>query len=135
MGDRGYRLIRLYQRTAGSAGAPSDFEFTTMRKETKAVTYYLPQLNEAVALGAILLKAAGQMQNAKGCILYIVGKTADNPDGIYVIEVWNSKEDHDNSLKLAGVRELISQAMPILDGRPDGTTLEILGGKGLSPTR
>jgi quinol monooxygenase YgiN len=86
-------------------------------------------------LGEILLKAAGQMQNAKGCILYIVGKTADNPDGIYVIEVWNSKEDHDNSLKLAGVRELISQAMPILDGRPDGTTLEILGGKGLSPTR
>jgi quinol monooxygenase YgiN len=82
-------------------------------------------------LGEILLKAASQMQNVKGCILYIVGKTADNPDGVYIIEAWNSKEDHDNSLKLPSVRELISQAMPILDGKPDGITLELLGGKGL----
>ncbi len=71
------------------------------------------------------------MENAKGCILYVVNKNADNPDGIYVIEVWDSKEDHDNSLKLPGVRELITQAMPILDGKPEGITLEVLGGKGL----
>ncbi len=45
---------------------------------------------------------------------------------------WDSKADHDNSLQVAGVKELISQAMPILDGRPEkGQELEILGGAGL----
>jgi quinol monooxygenase YgiN len=83
-------------------------------------------------LGSLLLKAAAQMENVKGCVLYFVGKTAENPEGVYVIEVWESKEDHDNSLKLPAARELISQAMPILEGKPEGTTLEILGGKGIS---
>lgn len=58
------------------------------------------------------------MENAKGCILYMVNKEAGNPDSIYIIEVWQSKEDHDNSLKLPGVGELIKQAIPILDGNP-----------------
>jgi quinol monooxygenase YgiN len=89
------------------------------------------QAGKGKELGEILLKAASLMENAKGCILYIVNKTADNPDGIYVIEVWDSKEDHDNSLKLPGVRELITRAMPMLDGKPEGITLEVLGGKGL----
>ncbi|HEX8719433.1 MAG TPA: hypothetical protein VF736_02215 [Pyrinomonadaceae bacterium] len=49
------------------------------------------------------------------------------------MEVWESKEDHDNSLKVPGARELIMQAMPILAGRPEGgTSLEVLGGKGLT---
>jgi quinol monooxygenase YgiN len=83
-------------------------------------------------LGEILLKAAKLMENAKGCHLYLVGKEVDNPDGIYIIEVWESKADHDDSLKAPGVRELITQAMPLLDGNPAaGMTLEILGGKGL----
>ena len=89
------------------------------------------QAGKGKELGEILLKAATLMENAKGCILYIVNKAADNPDGIYVIEVWDSKEDHDNSLKLPGVRELITQARPILDGKPEGVALEVLGGKGL----
>jgi len=89
------------------------------------------QAGKGKELSEILLKAARLMENAKGCILYIVNKTAENPDGVYVIEVWDSKEDHDNSLKLPGVRELITQAMPILDGKPEGITLEVLGGKGL----
>ena len=89
------------------------------------------QAGKGKELGEILLKAAKLMENAKGCVLYIVSTTADNPDGIYVFEVWDSKEDHDNSLKLPGVRELISQAMPIVAGKPEGTTFEVLGGKGL----
>jgi quinol monooxygenase YgiN len=83
-------------------------------------------------LGDILLKAARLLENAQGCVLYIISKTADSPEGIYVFEVWDTKEDHDNSLKLAGVRELISQAMPLLAGKPEGATFDVLGGKGLN---
>jgi quinol monooxygenase YgiN len=91
------------------------------------------QAGKGKELGELLLKGAKLMENAKGCILYVVSKEAGNPDAIYVMEVWESKEDHDNSLKLSGVRELITQAMPILDGKPEGgLPLEVLGGKGLS---
>lgn len=89
------------------------------------------QVGKGRELGEILLNAARLMENAKGCILYVINSAVENPDGIYVIEVWDSKEDHDNSLMLPGVRELIAQAMPILDGKPEGLTLEVLGGKGL----
>lgn len=83
-------------------------------------------------LSEILLQAAALMRNVEGCILYIVNREAGNLDSIWIMEVWESKDDHDNSLSLPGVRELIMQAMPILDEtRIEGTAMEVLGGKGL----
>jgi quinol monooxygenase YgiN len=90
------------------------------------------QAGKGADLVGILLKAAKLVQDAKGCIIYLVGTTADNPDAVSVFEVWDSKEDHDNSLKLPGVRELISKAMPMIAGKPEGVTLQIWGGKGLN---
>jgi quinol monooxygenase YgiN len=90
------------------------------------------QAGKGQALAEILLGAARLMEDAPGCILYLVHTAADDADGVYVMEVWDSKDDHDRSLQLPGVRELIAQAMPILDGRPEGITLDVLGGKGLS---
>jgi quinol monooxygenase YgiN len=83
------------------------------------------------ALAEILLRAARMMEDAPGCILYVVSTSPDDPDGVYVMELWDSKDDHDRSLQLPGVRELIAQAMPILGGPPQGTTLDVLGGRGL----
>jgi len=84
-------------------------------------------------LATILLGAAKLVSTATGCHLYIVSKSKDEEDTVWVTEVWDSKEDHDNSLKQDRVRELISQAMPILDGRPEkGLELEVLGGAGIN---
>ena len=69
------------------------------------------------------------MLRVASCISF--NKRSDDPDGIYVVEVWDSKTDHDNSLNLPGVRELIIRAMPILASKPEAITLEVLGGKGL----
>lgn len=83
-------------------------------------------------LADILLKAAELVATAKGCHLYVIGKDQSDEHAVWVTEIWDSKEDHDNSLKLPGVRELIGQAMPLLDGMPQkGQELEILGGAGL----
>ena len=83
-------------------------------------------------LAAILLDASNLVSSAKGCMLYFVSKDKTDNDSVWITEVWDSKEDHDNSLDVEGVRELISQAMPILDGKPEkGQELEILGGKGV----
>ncbi|MEP6512731.1 MAG: antibiotic biosynthesis monooxygenase family protein [Parafilimonas sp.] len=83
-------------------------------------------------LTSILLEASKLVSAAKGCILYVVSKDTTGRNSVWITEIWNSKEDHDNSLKGEGVKELISQAIPILDGQPQkGQELEILGGKGI----
>ncbi|WP_162052018.1 putative quinol monooxygenase [Pontibacter pamirensis] len=83
-------------------------------------------------LSSILLQASELVSTAKGCHLYMVSKDKSDRNAVWVTEVWDSKEDHDNSLNVEGVRELIAQAMPILSGRPEpGQELEIQGGAGL----
>lgn len=83
-------------------------------------------------LAAILLEASELVSTAKGCQQYIVSKDPENDDVIWISEVWDSKEDHDNSLNVEGVKELIGKAMPILAGQPqNGQVLEVLGGFGI----
>lgn len=83
-------------------------------------------------LSRILLDAAALMKSAKGCHLYAVSIDSSNPNEVWVTEIWETKEDHANSLNLPGVKELIGKAIPILDGSPQkGQELEILGGLGI----
>ncbi len=83
-------------------------------------------------LTSILLDASKLVSTAKGCIAYVISKDNNDKNAVWITEIWNSKEDHDNSLKVEGVKELISRAIPILDGQPEkGQELEILGGKGV----
>jgi quinol monooxygenase YgiN len=83
-------------------------------------------------LASILIDASKLVKTAKGCKIYIISKDANDLNSVFVTEIWDSKEDHDNSLKVEGVRELIMNAMPILDGQPQkGQELEILGGAGI----
>lgn|SRR5690625_1864142 len=80
-------------------------------------------------LAAILLEASKLVATAKGCKLYVIGKDENDINSFYVTEIWDSKEDHANSLKMAGISELITKAMPVLDGQPlKGQELAIIGG-------
>lgn len=84
------------------------------------------------ALARILLEAAALMESAPGCHLYAVSLNRADPNQVWVTEIWDSKADHDNSLSLPGVRELIGKAMPLLDGSPQGgQELKVLGGLGV----
>ena len=83
-------------------------------------------------LASILIEASNLVAKAEGCKLYIIGKDENDPRSVYITEIWDSKDDHDNSLNIEGVKELIMKAMPILDGQPvKGQELEILGGTGI----
>ena len=82
-------------------------------------------------LVSILLQAAKLVSTAKGCHHYIIYKDINDEDSVFVSEIWDTKEDHDNSLKIEGCMELISKAMPLIDGKPEGAALEVIGGKGL----
>ena len=83
-------------------------------------------------LANILIDASRLVSTAKGCKLYVVGIDKSDDNTVHVTEIWDSKEDHDNSLKVEGVKELIMKALPILDGQPTkGQELELLGGTGI----
>jgi quinol monooxygenase YgiN len=80
-------------------------------------------------LAAMLLEASRLVSTAPGCHIYIISLDEGTPDAVWVTEVWDSKEDHDNSLKDPAVRTLIGQAMPLFAGMPEGgQTLKVLGG-------
>lgn len=80
---------------------------------------------------SILLTASKELEEVNDCFCYIVGKTEDEVDAVYVYEVWATKNAHEQSLQLKSVKKLIESAMPILDmskleSYPD---LTIYGGK------
>ena len=82
-------------------------------------------------LVSILTEAAELMKDANGCHTYIVSKDANDDSAVWVMELWESKEAHDHSLTLPGVRELTNKAMPMLTSSPEGITVIPVSGKGL----
>lgn len=83
-------------------------------------------------LVGILLEASQLLQSAEGCHIYIVSTIPNAPDEIWVTEIWETKDDHANSLKIPEVQALIKRAIPILNKPPEkGQELEILGGLGI----
>jgi len=78
-----------------------------------------------------LLQAANGMRDLDGCYLYVVSCANDDPNGIWISEVWRSKEDHDASLTLDGTKELIAKARPLIAGFGERFESTPVGGKGL----
>ncbi|MBG9830627.1 putative quinol monooxygenase [Bacillus wiedmannii] len=79
----------------------------------------------------ILLEAAESMNALHSCEVYIVSTSDDEPNAIYVFEVWSNEEAHKASLTLASTQNLIKRAKPIITGAERISTLNARGGKGL----
>ena len=75
---------------------------------------------------AILTRLNPQLGDA-GCLLYEVGFNDDEPDTVFVAELWTSAEAHRASLQLDSVRALISEAMPLLSGQMGGSQFTVAG--------
>lgn len=83
-------------------------------------------------LAAKLLEAAAELESFPGCERYVVCRDPQDPDTLWVDELWRSMEDLEASLKLDGVPEKIREVLPLLDREAMQTfDLEPLGGKGL----
>lgn len=81
-------------------------------------------------LVAILVQAADELRANDACISYVVA-TTDDPDAIWVTEVWADKAAHAASLEPPEVRAIIARAMPLIASISDQTELRIVGGKGV----
>ncbi|HEY8770358.1 MAG TPA: antibiotic biosynthesis monooxygenase, partial [Thermoleophilaceae bacterium] len=62
--------------------------------------------------------------------LYLVSRSPEDPDAVFVTEAWTSQAAHDASLEDEGARALIARAIPLMAGPPEATALRPLGGKG-----
>jgi quinol monooxygenase YgiN len=62
-----------------------------------------------------------------GCLLYEVGVDDDEPDKVFVVELWTSADAHAASLALPEVQELIASARPLLSGDFGGFRFDVVG--------
>lgn len=82
------------------------------------------------ALVSYLLRAAELLERDPGCIQYIVS-TSNEPDAVYVSELWTDQAAHDASLEPEDIRTLIQEARPLIAGMSEQIHLTVHGGKGL----
>ena len=81
------------------------------------------------ALAAILLNGVAGMP---GCRSYVVAKDLENPDALWVTEVWDSEEAHAESLSLPSVQAAIREGRPMIAGFSERSETEPIGGHGLA---
>ncbi|GAA4655934.1 putative quinol monooxygenase [Arthrobacter cryoconiti] len=62
-----------------------------------------------------------------GCLAYEVGVSDDDPDTVFVMELWESAEAHQSSLTLPEVQAAIAAARPLLSGAFGGFRFNVVG--------
>ncbi|MBI5354429.1 MAG: antibiotic biosynthesis monooxygenase [Chloroflexi bacterium] len=92
---------------------------------------FIAQAGKRDQLIEILKRAANLVGQLPDCRLYIVSEDVSNEDHVWVFEMWEDKEAHDFSLKDDKIRALITEAMPLMGGPPDGVELRVAGGYGI----
>jgi quinol monooxygenase YgiN len=68
---------------------------------------------ERAALVAALSEGSAAMP---GNIAYLIGEDSANPDAIWIVELWDSKESHAASLALPAVQAAIKKGRPLIAG-------------------
>ena len=105
-------------------------------KEEKAMFGMIGKMTTAPGKRAdvisLLLQAVQQMP---GCLSYVVAQDAADENGIWITEVWDSKESHDASLDLPEVRKAIAAARPMIIGLSNDVITTPVGGYGLPPVK
>ncbi len=91
---------------------------------------FTTKAGEQENLVGILLEAAKSLQDLEDCELYLVSISDEEPDAVFVYEVWNSEQAHQASLSLEATQKLIQRAKPIITGMDRISTLQPKGGKG-----
>lgn len=62
-----------------------------------------------------------------GCLAYEVGVRDDEPDTVFVVELWENAEAHQSSLALPEVQAAIAAARPLLSGAFGGFSFDVIG--------
>ena len=66
-----------------------------------------------------------------GCLSYVVARDAQDPDALWVTEVWESQDHHQASLELPAVQEAMRRGKPLITGFGERFETRPVGGQGL----
>jgi quinol monooxygenase YgiN len=84
------------------------------------------------ALVEHLLSAAASVEQAAGCVWYVINTSPTEPDIVWVTELWQNEALHDASLTHEDAQAAIRQVLPLLADRPQKIDLVPVGGKGIA---
>jgi len=89
------------------------------------------QPGQGGALAGVLLDVAVSLRDAPGCELYVVNRSADEPDTVWVTEVWTDAAASDQALSGDLGQAGIGKVLELLAGPPELVDLRPIGGTGL----
>ena len=75
----------------------------------------------------VLLTRRSDALEPVGCLAYEVGVNDEEPDVVFVVELWTSADAHKASLALPEVRDSIDAARPLLSGEFGGFQFDVVG--------
>jgi quinol monooxygenase YgiN len=78
----------------------------------------------------LLVESGKAFDGNDACLLYLVTESVDEPDLIWVFDLWTSADEHKRALAQPELRPYIDEAMPLLVGMPEQRELRLVGGKG-----
>jgi quinol monooxygenase YgiN len=87
------------------------------------------------ALARLMLTIAEGLRSTPGCELYVINREPENPDIVWVNELWTSREAVDASLAQLRSEEgqaRMAEVFSLLDGSPERVDVEPLGGVGFA---
>jgi quinol monooxygenase YgiN len=90
------------------------------------------QPGQGRALAATLLRVAEGLRSAPGCELYVINASPDEPDTVWVTEVWADEAASDKALSSELGDVGIGEVLELLAGPPELVDLTPLGGPGLN---
>jgi uncharacterized glyoxalase superfamily protein PhnB/quinol monooxygenase YgiN len=72
---------------------------------------------------------SGIARNMAGCLSYVIAEDQDDESSLWVTEIWESKEAHENSLSEPDVRAAIEQGRPLIAGMGERIVTRPIGGQ------
>jgi quinol monooxygenase YgiN len=83
------------------------------------------ELIELLRLGL----AEGNPATSEHCVVYLISRSASNPDVAHIIEGWTSEEEHHRVFAGEAAQGIVSRFADILAEEPQYTDLTPVGGK------
>jgi quinol monooxygenase YgiN len=75
-----------------------------------------------------LLLGAPSLDN-DDCVVFLIGRSAGNPDVVHVTEGWTTPEAHSGFFATAEAQDLVAKLQPLLAGESQYTDEVPVGGK------
>ncbi len=91
------------------------------------------EIDAVAGKGAELAEVLAHVAPMPGCLNYIVAVDREDPDVIWVTEIWESAEAHKASLQLPSVQEAITKGRPLIAGFRSHHELSPVGGIWVAP--